>query len=220
MAGALAPAALASASGPGESLRGRGIVAGTALYLFGEVHACGEAPALPAAQIYVSTDQGATWEKRGPALAGSELLFAREDRGTLWAAGEHTAEGPAIDPFYLVPTSRPAAFTWTVRTIREGPAELLGASGGRRALSASLRPTDAHGGPLPGGAVRYRSRDGGRSWRREDGASGPPSLARITTRSGRWRIVDRRDGGFDVQRAAARGWALGKEFPWAACPAR
>jgi hypothetical protein len=226
VAGALAGAPPASAAPAGESIRGRGIVAGAALYLFGEVRACGEAPSLPAAQIYVSTDEGATWVKRGPALTGSEILFARADGAALWAAGLHTAEGPAIDPFFLVPTPGPAPFAWNVRTIYQGPAELRSAwRDARDGLHAWLRPTDAHGERSQRAPLFYRSGDGGRSWSRDarsrEGRPGPArELSPIAARSGRWRIEDRADGGFDVERLDAAGWRVIREFPWTACPGR
>jgi len=132
----------------------------------------------------------------------------------------HTAEGPAIDPFFLVPARGAAPFVWAVRTILDGPAELLAAAGdGSAGLYAWVRPTDPHGNRRRRAIVLYRSRDGGRRWSPEADEGIPGRLPRITARSGRWRIVDRPDGGFDVQRLDARGWAVIRQFPWSACPA-
>lgn len=207
-----------------ESIRGRGLVAGAALYLFADVHTCGEEQSLPAAQIYVSTDDGKTWGKRGPSLTGSEFQYAQVDGGALWAAGLHTAEGPAIDPFVLVPTAGAVPFAWTVRTIREGPAELMEvARAGPPDLYAWVRPTDAQGDRPRKASLLYASHDRGLSWSAAKNVpakhrSALQKLSRITTRSGPWRIVDRQDGGFDLQRLEAAGWKVVRQFPWAACP--
>jgi len=42
-------------------------------------------------------------------------------------------------------------------------------------------------------------------------------FARIGRRSGSWRVVDRKDGGFDLQHREKRGWQAVKEFPWTSC---
>ncbi len=205
---------------PIESIRGRGLVAGEALFLFGEVHRCGgPEQTLPEAQIFVSTDGGKSWQKRGPALPGGEILFARLNDQTLWAAGEHTAEGPAIDPFVLVP-GRAATPDWASQSIVDGPAELVSvAVAGPEALTAQVRRTDPHG-EKPAGTQDLVSRDGGRSWSPRKGAKpgGLQKLSRVGMRSGAWRLVDRQDGGFDVQKRAPSGWSTVTPFPWKPCP--
>lgn len=224
-AGAVAQAAPAA---PGESIRGRGVVAGQApgpaLFLVGEVHRCGGEAALPEAQLFVSADGGQSWEKRGPALAGSELSFARVLGGKLWAAGAHTAEGPAVDPFVLVPKADATAPDWTASPIAEGPAELVDVSVGGNQLAAHARRTGPTGEKTPGGPQLFVSQDGGRTWAaakpgRNAGRPARQKLPRLTTRSGPWRLVDRKDGGFDLQKRDGRGWSTVKAFPWTPCPA-
>jgi len=158
---------------PIESIRGRGLVAGETLFLVGEVRRCGgaEEQTLPEAQIFVSTDAGKTWQKRGPALSGSEIMFARLNGQTLWAAGEHTAEGPAIDPFVLVP-GQGATPDWASRLIFDGTAELVGvAVAGSQDLTAQVRKTDAHGEHVSP-TEQLVSHDAGLSWSPRKGAKG------------------------------------------------
>jgi hypothetical protein len=224
---ALLTTGLVGGGEPHESLRGRGIFSGeangSALYLFAEVHRCGPEQVLPVAQILVSTDGGTTWQKRGPALEGSELQFVQNTRDGLLVAGLHTAEGPGIDPFLLVPGSK--RFEWEVHGIFEGPSELVGvAQTSATDLLAWIRPVDAAGEGPRRAIVMYRSTDGGRLWSRAgssaEGARGPfKKFGRLTARSGAWRIVDRRDGGFDVRHHESAGWRTVKAFPWSTCEA-
>jgi BNR/Asp-box repeat len=218
---------------PVESIRARGLVAGPlpnpppkgegiteTLFLIGEVHRCGGEQTLPEAQIFVSSDGGKSWQKRGPALAGSEILFARAADHTLWAAGEHTAEGPATDPFVLVP-AQAATPDWTARSITAGTAQLLGVGvAGAQDLTARVRATGPHGEKTGAGTQDYVSHDGGLSWSRQKAAAAGPShpLPRVSMRSGAWRLVDRKDGGFDVQKRAGGGWTTVTPFPWNHCP--
>jgi len=64
----------------------------------------------------------------------------------------------------------------------------------------------------------FHSDDRGETWKAEDdGAPSPSSriqrFVRIGTRSGTWRIVDRKDGGFDLQHHEKRGWQAVKDSP-------
>jgi hypothetical protein len=176
---------------PSESIRVRGIFERGSLYLFADVHGCGAEPSLPAAQIFVSNDGGKTWSKRGPAVLGSDLEYVQASADGVWVAGLHTAEGPGIDPFLLVPTDAGSS-DWRLRTIRPN--------------------------------VTFHSDDRGETWNAQDERAPSPGsrmqrFARIGTRSGSWRIVDRKDGGFDLQHREKRGWQAVKEFPWTSCEA-
>jgi BNR/Asp-box repeat protein len=207
-----------------ESIRGRGIFQRGSLYLFANVHACGTEASLPAAQIFVSDDGGKTWSKRGPTMPGSDLEYVQASADGVWVAGLHTAEGPGTDPFLLVPTDA-ATSDWRVRTISEGPAELRGvARAGERALSAWIRRVDIHDKPFAKPDVTFHSDDRGETWKAQDERAPSPGsrmqrFARIGTRSGNWRIVDRQDGGFDLQHREKRGWQAVREFPWTTCEA-
>jgi hypothetical protein len=39
----------------------------------------------------------------------------------------------------------------------------------------------------------------------------------VAVRTPRWRITDRGDGGFDIQRRAGKSWQTTAQFPWRAC---
>jgi hypothetical protein len=198
----------------GESVRGRGLVAGQALFLFAEVRPCAGEAQLPVAQMLMSADGGASWQKRGPALSGSEFLFARTSGGSIWAAGEHTAEGGAVDPFLVTPDG-------AVHVIAEGPGELVDvAAGTGDELTAHVRRTGPHGEKQPGGSRVYVSHDGGRTWSPAGARdrAGAQKFARVTARSGNWRLLDRADGGFDIQKRGGATWSTVKPFPWTRCP--
>jgi hypothetical protein len=209
---------------PVESIRGRGILEKGALILLADVHGCGSEKEPPVAQIFVSSDGGQTWVKRGPAIPGSELEYALVAPDGIWIAGLHTAEGPGVDPFFLVPTTE-SALDWRLHPISEGPSELRGV--GRAApkeFIAWVRPVDVHEKSPPRSDVAWRSQDGGETWKADAPGRKPPVAAvkkfrPVTTRSGAYRIVDRKDGGFDLQRHGPGGWQLVKTFPWAACDA-
>jgi hypothetical protein len=208
---------------PVERIRGRGLLEDHALILLADVHGCGPEKQLPVAQIFVSTDEGKTWVKRGPAIPGSEFEYTLAAPDGMWIAGLHTAEGPGVDPFFLAPTGK-GALDWQVRPITEGPAELRGL--GRVApkeFIAWVRPVDVHEGSPPKSDVLWRSLDGGDTWKADAAPGRKPPAAKefhpINMYSGAHRLVDRKDGGFDVQRHGPRGWQPVKAFPWAACAA-
>jgi hypothetical protein len=211
---------LAGAAAQQENVDGKGILAyGDAVFLFADVESCGSEPELPAAQIFVSTDAAKTWQKHGPALEGSEFEFFHATWAGVWLAGIHTAEGPGIDPFILVPSEAP--HEWMRYTIYEGPAALLGVTlekGGT--LLAWVRHIDVHQPQWPGVLYLHRSTDGGRSWK----TSGPvkavssqsgAKFERIGRRSGAWRLSVLEDGGFSIQHRnnTKGGWEDRSRFP-------
>ena len=217
---------------PREPLRAKGIFAdpkgGREVYVFVDVHLCSAEPSLPAAQILASLDEGKTWELTGPRLEGSEFQLAQGSDEGVWVAGLHIAEGPGIDPFLLAPVvPTDLREPWLLHPITTGPSELVKVEkAGPKNLRAWIRPVnhaDAIRKGPPRAAVVFSSDDGGRSWSADRGAgSGAPGqfrkFAPITERSGAWRIVDRSDGGFDVQRREATGtWQTVRKFPWSPC---
>ena len=155
------------------------------------------------AQIYVSTDAGNTWTKRGPELEGSQFEYAYESGGKLWVAGEHTAEGPSIDPFVLVPGESQSE--WVLHTIYKGPSELKGVAFQENGeLVAWVRHVNVHPDNLPGTTYIHKSSDGGRTWKtvgHVKGLSGQPSrkFPKIEKQSATWQVVDQGDRGFTVQ---------------------
>jgi hypothetical protein len=64
----------------------------------------------------------------------------------------------------------------------------------------------------------YKSSDQGATWKESTHApaSGLIHFARLGNRSGDWRIADRPDGGFEVQRLA-KTWQSVAPFPFGAC---
>ena len=215
------PSAAGSAWGnPRESVVARGVLAGSAgvVALFTEVHPCTVERTLPSAQVFVSTDAGKTFSKRGPALEGSAFEFAQAAAdGQLWVVGLYTAEGPGIDPFVLVPAA--GAENLAVRPVREGPSELMNAARLRSGeLLVWLRDIDGPGvGPASGKHI-YKSVDQGVTWHESPRlpASSLMHFSKLGNRSGHWRIVERPDGGFEVQHLT-KTWQSVTSFPWKSC---
>jgi hypothetical protein len=208
-----------------ENFAGKGILAiGNNVLLFTTVRVCSAEPQLPSAQMLVSTDGGRSWHKRGPRLEGSEFEFVYQRRGQVWIAGLHTAEGPGIDPFVLVPSRRQQRFSWRKYIIHEGPSDLEGIAFGKKAeLSALVSHIDMRNEDWKGVLYLHRSSNGGTSWRlvgRAVGARrqrGTP-FERIAKENRAWRIVDQDDGGFVVQhRGAHESWLTASRFPLKPC---
>jgi hypothetical protein len=89
-------------------------------------------------------------------------------------------------------------------------------------LLARIHRVDIHEKPIAKPDVTFHSDDRGDTWKAQDERAPSPSsrmqrFARIGRRSGSWRIVDRKDGGFDLQHREKRGWQAMKEFPWTSC---
>jgi len=219
-------------AGDAESINARGIFvgglvgglsSGGLVVLFTQVHVCRSEPTLPAARILVSRDGGKTWTKEGPAIDRAELEYARVDGDGVWVAGLYTAEGPGIDPFILIPAgaSPGGHLDWSVQTIHDGPADLRGLAWGDGGLVAWVRHLDLQD-DAKSTMVVHRSADGGHTWAPIDAASARRvkprhRFTKIGKRAGAWRIVDRRDGGFDVQHQGGGRWRAVAEFPWRGC---
>ena len=198
------------------------MVAGKTLLLITRVHRCTADQSLPVAQIFTSSDGGGSWLKHGPALEGSEIDYAYSDsNGGVWLAGLHTAEGPGLDPFLLVPEVN--ALEWSLHTIYDGPAELRGMAAEEHGrLSAWIRHVDLSDADWGGPIYRHVSVDGGRTWTvagRSKGpaASKPGRFVQVGMRSGSWRVSERGDGGFEVQRRSGGAWETVSRFPWHDC---
>jgi photosystem II stability/assembly factor-like uncharacterized protein len=201
---------------------------GNAVILFTKVSAldCME-PQADAAQIFVSTDQGKTWTKRGPAIDGSEFQYVLGTGGKLWVVGIHIAEGPAIDPFILAPVG--AAYAWRLRRIYSDPSWLQGvAFRGKSTLIAwvshvSLEAEDWTTGPT----YAYESVNGGVSWKRTHRVKSVPKrepslrfFQKISKQSGDWMTVDLDEGGFVVKHrdGPKAPWKTVSEFHTPDCP--
>ena len=120
-------------------------------------------------RMFVSTDGGRTWKKGGPGLDGDKYKFLSQKDGKVWIVGEHTAEGPDMDPFIFVPSE--TGDHWQMRTIYQGNAALdhmaWGSKGELFAWIEYARLSDLTYGP----AYIYQSLDGGRTWKTLDRAS-------------------------------------------------
>lgn len=214
---------VAQAATAPELVSAKGILArGDAVFLFAEVSHCATLadPAVPAAQIFISTDGGRTWSRKGPEIEGNEFKYALGTEAGLWVAGVHTAEDVA-DPFVLAPGKAP--FEWELHTIYDGPAD-LGVVAFRRNgdLLAWVHHHDH--GTDKWRTYLHASSDGGRSWKtvgraKRDFPKGLREFAEITKQTAEWRIVDRDDGGFAIEhRAGARKpWQTMSAFPVQRC---
>lgn len=122
-----------------------------------------ESPSYDPVQMFVSTDGGHTWKKGGPGLSGYEYMFLSAKDGKVWIVGEHTAEGPATDPFIFVPSA--TGDHWQMRTILQDNAAVdriaWGSKGELFAWLRYARLSDLTYG-LP---YIYQSLDGGRTWK-------------------------------------------------------
>lgn len=125
---------------------------------------CANSPPPGTAQLLVSTDGGHSWKKSGPALDGYEFTSILQKDGKVWIVGEHTAEGPATDPFVFVPTDSPSR--WKMRTIYRGNAELRRLSTGEHGeFLAWIRHLDLSQDGWAGPTYVHQSLDEGKTWR-------------------------------------------------------
>lgn len=200
-------------------------VEGDKIFLLTNSLSCGYAAA-DAAQLLVSTDGGHSWKRRGPRLPGYAFLFMYVTNGKAWIAGEHTAEGPGIDPFVLVPSA--AGDAWHMRTIYQGEAELLRvAIGGDEELTAWIQHLHLSGlkGDWVGPVYLHRSRDGGETWKelglaRKQRVQGGAEFKSLSTlKDPLWRAISYQSKGFKLQhRETADGaWKTVSRFPALNC---
>lgn len=202
-----------------ENTAAYGIIAvGERVYLLAETRLCAAAGSLPKAQIFVSDSDGQKFRKVGPSIEGSKIEFYLSRNDRLWLAGIHTAEGPSIDPFLLVPLRE--LDRWHIAKIYSGPSDLKAvAIRDSRHFRASIQAIDRHTDSR-GPEFDYLSSDGGQTWRRkraEHHAATRAEFQRLETESSKWRIIDLEDGGFAVQKRMNTTWKTTSEFALRQC---
>jgi hypothetical protein len=140
----------------------------------------------------------------GPQLDGSVFERTYEFEKKLWIVGEHTAEGPASDPFILVPEDNPSR--WSLHFIYLGASELTTVT--RRAhgdFVALVRHLELHDDGWTGPVYVHRSFDGGRTWKKVGRAKeglqpGGQPFKEIQNENGNWRILDPGNEESEIQR--------------------
>jgi hypothetical protein len=176
------------------------------------------------AMLLVSTDAGRTWKRRGPWLEGYRFTFLDQRDGRVWVTGEHTAEGPSVDPFILVPTV--TGDNWQFHRIYEGPATIERIAWGNNGeLIAWIREIVTS--LLTEGPVYiHHSLDGGKTWKQLGlarrhkvavGAEFRPITTHMTTLC---RVINLTRGGFIVQRRESESspWKTVSRFSRWRCP--
>lgn len=164
-----------------------------------------------AAQLFVSRDGGARWEKSGAPLEGREFDYVHEDEGRLWIVGEYTAEGPASETFILVPAQN--NLSWTRHVIYEGNSELEGITISRTGdFIAWIRHLKLDNNGWTGPMYVHESRNRGRTWRvlgrTRRGREGPGNgFKKIETERSIWRVTRQAGGGSAIEhRANDKSW--------------
>lgn len=197
----ISAAAVAITGSDHENVSPYGIWAmGDSVVVFAQVYPCppDELPPPGAAQLFVSRDGGAHWEKSGPRIEGSEFEYVREAGTRLWIVGEHTAEGPASEPFILVPEERNDS--WKLHVMYEGASELKGVAIQKNGeFTARIRHLRLRDNGWAGPLYVHKSSDGGRTWsvvgQEKKEPLGPGELfKKIGQETATWRVVDRGDG--------------------------
>jgi hypothetical protein len=176
------------------------------------------------AVLFVSTDAGRTWKRRGPWLEGYKFTFLYEKDGRVWITGEHTAEGPNMDPFIFVPTE--TGDNWQLHRIYEGPATIERIARGSNdeliAWIMEIAPSLLTEGPV----YIHHSLDGGKTWKKLGLARGRKvavgaEFRQITTHMmALCRVINLPQGGFVVQHRDSESlpWETVSRFsPWR-CP--
>jgi hypothetical protein len=195
------------------------------IVVFAQVYPCppNELPPPGAAQILISDGGGGHWEKRGPQLDGSEFQYVRAIGNRLWVVGEHTAEGPASEPFVLVPSEK--GLEWNQRVIYKDAAELEGIaaqSDGR--FTAWIRHLKLHDNGWTGPLYLHKSSDGGLTWRvvgrtRKAPRAPGPGFKKIEKQTETWRVRDQDGGDSAIEHRADENsaWKSVYSFPGNAC---
>ena len=195
-------------------------VYGNTVVIFARLHLCNGPTAV---RLLASTDNGKTWAKPGALLEGSEFTSSLVSDGRLWIAGLHTAEGPGIDPFLLIPAHNP--LQWKLGRIYEGPSELIAvAMGVNGELSAWVSHIDMSTEDWTGPVYLHASSDGGKTWnviqqQQKVLSSSQREFQEIQKQDRGWRVVDLEDGGFGIQHQGAElsEWDTVARFPMERC---
>jgi hypothetical protein len=188
---------------------------------------CADFPPPGIAQLLVSTDGGRSWKKSGPALAGYEFTSIYQRDGKVWILGQHTAEGPATDPFLFLPTDSPAR--WKMKTIYWGNVELRRVALGEQSeFLAWIRHLELTDDGWAGPTYLHQSLDDGRTWKVLGRASkiqlkakNPGFVDLAMLKSPTWRVLNHSLGhGFRVQHREKddSAWRTIAQFPGHPCP--
>jgi hypothetical protein len=196
-----------------------------AVVVFAQVQPCPprELPPPGAAQLFISKDGGARWERSGTPLDGSEFEYVRHAESRLWIVGEHTAEGPASDSFVLVPDTK--SLSWTRHVIYGGAGELHGIALSENGdFVAWIRHLKLHDNGWEGPLFIHKSSDDGQTWRvvgqTRKAPKGPGNgFERITRETLRWRVINKDDGGSVVEQRSEKDsvWRPVLGFPHQVC---
>ncbi len=190
-------------------------------------HGCRGKESEESAQILLSSDRGKSWRSVLKDARRSNLLYVSEpEKSDPWFAGYDYEEGPASDPFVLVPRS--GAEGWELHRIYEGAAELDSiAQMDRGHFVAWVRHLKLTDKGWTGTEYVHSSEDGGRTWRQIGVAAkyrGPQKdsgFARIQKQENNWRVRDIEDktGGFVVDHSSDGGtsWSSVATFPARPC---
>jgi hypothetical protein len=118
-----------------------------------------------AAGIVFSSDHGKSWRSVQEPIDGSTFEFVSDPRESdVWIAGFQYVEGPASDPFVLVP--RRGELGWEVHHIYQGAAELDGITlVDPQHLVAWVRHLKLTDKGWVGPEYVHSSADGGRTWK-------------------------------------------------------
>jgi hypothetical protein len=178
-------------------------------------------------EVLLSSDRGKSWRSVLKDARRSNLLYVSDPaKGDLWFAGYDYEEGPASDPFVLVPRS--GAEGWEIHRIYDGAAELDGvAQPDRQHLVAWLRHLKLTDKGWIGPEYVHTSVDGGRTWKQVGLAAnyhGPKKgtgFTKMQKQAGNWRLRDfeEKPGGFVVERRSDTGgtWSTTAAFPARPC---
>ncbi len=161
--------------------------------------------------------------KRGPQLDGSVFEYIYEAKGRVWIVGEHTAEGPASEPFILVPDE--SGLGWSVHVIYEDAAELESIVVQNNGdFGAWIRHLKLHDNGWTGPLYLHKSSDGGRTWRLVGRTNNAPAnqaagFKKIETQTATWRVADQGNGVSVVERRTDEhsAWKTVYRFPPNVC---